>query len=174
MSNIKTELSAASMAVMDVYATKTSFPWRIYRNSQPNQRKEDSAEYGVMLAKYHQKSEIQAELNRLYDLYRKPATENELHKITIILMDFIRKFDNKVISSEESVLCGNSNAIKDIDMLKTFVTSKKNVAQWVKEHIQLAASRIHISKAVLAKSAPAQHTAQCEAILSTIVGAVIK
>lgn len=171
-SEIQAELSAASMAVMEVYGSKTPSPWRIYRSGQRNQTQQDRIEYGFVFAQYHQKPEIQAELNRLYDSYRRPATTSELNKITNILMELIRKFDNKFASSETSVFFGNSSTIENICNIREVLKSGKNAVQYVKKGIQLTASRTHISKAVLAKCSPAQHTAQCEAVLATIIGAL--
>lgn len=151
-SELSQEMSAGSMALMDVYASYSKEPEKIYRcifhNNSSIQQQESDNEYNTMYMIHHQEPETIKEIDRLYEIYRKPITSTELRKLTLAIMSFIRNFDSNSVHNKESVLHEKSLAANDIKTLQDMLKNKVNVSQ-IRDKINKALSEILYAKSLL-------------------------
>ncbi len=156
-SELTQEISAASMASLDVLASKSNMPYKVYRTLIPNHTADDINEYSSLLLKYYGNSDIDKEMNDLYDLYKKPLTNSEVTKITLIVMDYIRNFNLKFANSPESVFYMNTNIIEHLSKFQEKLNIKE-FKQTLKSEIADNITRCPFGKSLLSKKETAAIT----------------
>ena len=169
-SDIVGETCAASMAMADVYSEFSEHPERIYRNLQEKNQTVDTQELSKMILLHGGKQEVNAELNRLYSLYRKPLSDAEKLKISNIIVDYLRNFDVKFAESTSSVLCLEQDFIKTLCDIKKMCNDDKHLRKKLKNKIVTSLKDINFARTLLQKSRNAeQYNAKCELIAHAIL-----
>lgn len=169
-SDIVGETCAASMAMADVYSGFSEHPERIYRNLQEKNQTVDTQELSKMILLHSGKQEVNAELNRLYSLYRKPLSDAEKLKISNIIVDYLRNFDVKFAESTSSVLCLEQDFIKTLCDIKKMCNDDKHLRKKLKNKIVTSLKDINFARTLLQKSRNAeQYNAKCELIAHAIL-----
>lgn len=169
-SDIVGETCAASMAMADVYSGFSEHPERIYRNLQEKNQTVDTQELSKMILLHGGKQEVNAELNRLYSLYRKPLSDAEKLKISNIIVDYLRNFDVKFAESTSSVLCLEQDFIKTLCDIKKMCSDDKSLRKKLKNKIVTSLKDINFARTLLQKSRNAeQYNAKCELIAHAIL-----
>ena len=169
-SDIVRETCAASMAMADVYSGFSEHPERIYRNLQEKNQTVDTQELSKMILLHGGKQEVNAELNRLYSLYRKPLSDAEKLKISNIIVDYLRNFDVKFAESTSSVLCLEQDFIKTLCDIKKMCSDDKSLRKKLKNKIVTSLKDINFARTLLQKSRNAeQYNAKCELIAHAIL-----
>ena len=169
-SDIVRETCAASMAMADVYSEFSEHPERIYRNLQEKNQTVDTQELSKMILLHSGKQEVNAELNRLYSLYRKPLSDAEKLKISKIIVDYLRNFDVKFAESTSSVLCLEQDFIKTLCDIKKMCSDDKSLRKKLKNKIVTSLKDINFARTLLQKSRNAeQYNAKCELIAHAIL-----
>ena len=169
-SDIVRETCAASMAMADVYSEFSEHPERIYRNLQEKNQTVDTQELSKMILLHGGKQEVNAELNRLYSLYRKPLSDAEKLKISKIIVDYLRNFDVKFAESTSSVLCLEQDFIKTLCDIKKMCSDDKSLRKKLKNKIVTSLKDINFARTLLQKSRNAeQYNAKCELIAHAIL-----
>ena len=169
-SDIVGETCAASMAMADVYSEFSEHPERIYRNLQEKNQTVDTQELSKMILLHSGKQEVNAELNRLYSLYRKPLSDAEKLKISNIIVDYLRNFDVKFAESTSSVLCLEQDFIKTLCDIKKMCNDDKHLRKKLKNKIVTSLKDINFARTLLQKSRNAeQYNAKCELIAHAIL-----
>ncbi len=169
-SDIVGETCAASMAMADVYSEFSEHPERIYRNLQEKNQTVDTQELSKMILLHGGKQEVNAELNRLYSLYRKPLSDAEKLKISNIIVDYLRNFDVKFAESTSSVLCLEQDFIKTLCDIKKMCSDDKSLRKKLKNKIVTSLKDINFARTLLQKSRNAeQYNAKCELIAHAIL-----
>lgn len=169
-SDIVRETCAASMAMADVYSEFSEHPERIYRNLQEKNQTVDTQELSKMILLHGGKQEVNAELNRLYSLYRKPLSDAEKLKISNIIVDYLRNFDVKFAESTSSVLCLEQDFIKTLCDIKKMCNDDKHLRKKLKNKIVTSLKDINFARTLLQKSRNAeQYNAKCELIAHAIL-----
>ena len=164
------ETCAASMAMADVYSEFSEHPERIYRNLQEKNQTVDTQELSKMILLHGGKQEVNAELNRLYSLYRKPLSDAEKLKISNIIVDYLRNFDVKFAESTSSVLCLEQDFIKTLCDIKKMCSDDKSLRKKLKNKIVTSLKDINFARTLLQKSRNAeQYNAKCELIAHAIL-----
>lgn len=177
---IKTELeletAAGSMAALDVFASYSASPEKVYRTLYPRCKEADSNEYSIQLLKHREDAKVNEELNRLYDIYRKPPTQSELNKIKLKIVSFIRDFDRSCIKSPESAIYGMHGLASNIEQIQGLL---KNNKQMVPKMNNLISKIIYDYKVFYSKSLlfgqenKAQYKAKAEIISSNVINILI-
>ena len=168
-SDIIGETYAASMAMADVYSEFSEHPERIYRNLQEKNQTVDTQELSKMILLHGGKQEVNAELNRLYSLYRKPLSNAEKLKISNIIIDYLRNFDVKFAESTSSVLCLEQDFIKTLCDIKKICSDDKYLRKELKNKIVVCLKDINVARTLLQKSRNAEkYNAKCELIAHVI------
>ena len=171
-SELKAEISAASMAAIDVMGSHSNFPHKIYRTILPNHTEDDVNEYSATLIKNYGKPEVNKRLDSMYDLYKKPLTNLEIHKLTLIVMDYIRNFDYKFAKSEQSVFYQKpSLLIQTITTFREKMKTTKEIKDVLKEEITNNIKNLNFGRSLLLKEGSA---AQIKARTETFVNVVIE
>lgn len=169
-SDIVRETCAASMAMADVYSEFSEHPERIYRNLQEKNQTVDTQELSKMILLHGGKQEVNAELNRLYSLYRKPLSDAEKLKISNIIVDYLRNFNVKFAESTSSVLCLEQDFIKTLCDIKKMCNDDKHLRKKLKNKIVTSLKDINFARTLLQKSRNAeQYNAKCELIAHAIL-----
>ena len=169
-SDIVRETCAASMAMADVYSEFSEHPERIYRNLQEKNQTVDTQELSKMILLHGSKHEVNADLNRLYSLYRKPLSDAEKLKISNIIIDYLRNFDVKFAESTSSVLCLEQDFIKTLCDLKKMCSDNKSLRKELKNKIVACLKDINFARTLLQTSRNAeQYNAKCELIAHAIL-----
>lgn len=169
-SDIVGETYAASMAMADVYSEFSEHPERIYRNLQEKNQTVDTQELSKMILLHGGKQEVNAELNRLYSLYRKPLSNAEKLKISNIIVDYLRNFDVKFAESASSVLYLEQDFIKTLCDIKKMCSDDKYLRKELKNKIFTSLKDINFARTLLQKSRNAeQYNAKCELIAQAIL-----
>lgn len=172
-SGLNSEISSASMATLDVLGARSEAPQKIYRTLLPNHTEGDVNEYSATLIKCYEEKQTQDELNRLYDLYRKPLTNPEIIKITNIVTDYIRNFDSKFAVSEESVFFQKPEFIKGISTFKQKL-SIKDFKPMLKKEISQTIAKFNFGRSLLQKEGSAkQIQAKIEIFVNVILNAML-
>ena len=148
-SELSSELTIANMAALDVVASKSNSPHKIYRMMLEKNLDEDTDEYANILMKNLNQPEFNQELNRLYDLYRVPLTNAEKNKILNILFDYVRNFNIMFSFSDSSVLYQKPNFIKALNDFKEKCSKNKSLRQIYKNALLKNLSDFNFSKALL-------------------------
>lgn len=177
---IKTELeletAAGSMAALDVFASYSASPEKVYRTLYPHCKEADSNEYSIQLLKHREDAKVNEELNRLYDIYRKPPTQSEINKIKLKIVSFIRDFDRSCIKSPESAIYGMHGLASNIEQIQGLL---KNNKQMVPKMNNLISKIIYDYKVFYTKSLlfgqenKAQYKAKAEIISSNVINILI-
>ena len=161
-SDIYYELITATASTIDT-------PWKIYRTMLHNTQEGDIDEYRTVLLKSQKEPKINDELNNLYDFYRKPLSNSEVTKITLMVMDYIRNFDIESASHENSVLTNDTNILNGIFSFKERCKYDKNFKQVMKTEIAGNVSKLYFGRGLLKKCAnPMQIKAKTEAYISLL------
>ena len=169
-SDMQEETFAASMAMADVYSEFSEHPERIYRNLLEKNQTVDTQELLQMILLHGGKQEVNAELNRLYSLYRKPLSNAEKLKISNIIVDYLRNFDVKFAESTSSVLCLEQDFIKTLCDIKMMCNDDKSLRKKLKNTIVVDLKDINFARTLLQKSRNAeQYNAKCELIAQAIL-----
>lgn len=167
-SELNPEISAASMATLDILASKSNAPQKIYRTLFSDHSEEDITEYSEILINNCGNSDFEKELNRLYDLYKQPLTNSEINKITHTVMDYIRNFDYKFANSEQSIFYQKPELIKGLSNFREQMNNKE-FKQTLKNGIASRVSHLHYGKALLSKT---DNTVQLKAKTEIFVNAI--
>ena len=167
-SDMQEETFAASMAMGDVYASYSKEPERIYRNLQENNQTKDIQELSKMIMMYGGQADVNAEMNKLYNLYRKPLSDSEILKISNTIMDYIRNFDITFAKSEKSVLCMEQDFINSLADVKQ-MCKDKSLQKDLKNKIISGLRNVSFARTLLQKTEnAAQYQAKCGIITNAI------
>lgn len=167
-SDMQEETFAASMAMGDVYASYSKEPERIYRNLQENNQTKDIQELSKMIMMYGGQADVNAEMNKLYNLYRKPLSDSEILKISNTIMDYIRNFDITFAKSEKSVLCMEQDFINSLADVKQ-MCKDKSLQKDLKNKIISGLRNVSFARTLLQKTEnTAQYQAKCGIITNAI------
>ena len=167
-SDMQEETFAASMAMGDVYASYSKEPERIYRNLQENNQTKDIQELSKMIMMYGGQADVNAEMNKLYNLYRKPLSDSEILKISNTIMDYIRNFDITFAKSEKSVLCMEQDFINSLADVKQ-MCKDKSLQKDLKNKIISGLRNVSFARTLLQKTKnAAQYQAKCGIITNAI------
>ena len=167
-SDMQEETFAASMAMGDVYASYSKEPERIYRNLQENNQTKDIQELSKMIMMYGGQADVNAEMNKLYSLYRKPLSDSEILKISNTIMDYIRNFDITFAKSEKSVLCMEQDFINSLADVKQ-MCKDKSLQKDLKNKIISGLRNVSFARTLLQKTEnAAQYQAKCGIITNAI------
>lgn len=167
-SDMQEETFAASMAMGDVYASYSKEPERIYRNLQENNQTKDIQELSKMIMMYGGQADVNAEMNKLYSLYRKPLSDSEILKISNSIMDYIRNFDTTFAKSEKSVLCMEQDFINSLANVKQ-MCKDKSLQKDLKNKIISGLRNVSFARTLLQKTENvAQYQAKCGIITNAI------
>ncbi len=174
-SELELETAAASMAALDVFARFSNSPEKVYRTLYPHCKEADANEYSLQLLNHGEDQKVKDELNRLYDIYRKPLSQSELNKIKLKIVSFIRDFDSSCISSPQSTIYAMYGLASNIEQIQKMFKNK----QVVSNINNLIAKIITESKVFYAKSLlygqenKAQYKAKTEMISSNVINILI-
>lgn len=167
-SDMQEETFAASMAMGDVYASYSKEPERIYRNLQENNQTKDIQELSKMIMMYGGQADVNAEMNKLYNLYRKPLSDSEILKISNTIMDYIRNFNITFAKSEKSVLCMEQDFINSLADVKQ-MCKDKSLQKDLKNKIISGLRNVSFARTLLQKTEnTAQYQAKCGIITNAI------
>ena len=167
-SDMQEETFAASMAMGDVYASYSKEPERIYRNLQENNQTKDIQELSKMIMMYGGQADVNAEMNKLYSLYRKPLSDSEILKISNTIMDYIINFDITFAKSEKSVLCMEQDFINSLADVKQ-MCKDKSLQKDLKNKIISGLRNVSFARTLLQKTEnAAQYQAKCGIITNAI------
>lgn len=167
-SDMQEETFAASMAMGDVYASYSKEPERIYRNLQENNQTKDIQELSKMIMMYGGQADVNAEMNKLYNLYRKPLSDSEILKISNTIMDYIRNFNITFAKSEKSVLCMEQDFINSLADVKQ-MCKDKSLQKDLKNKIISGLRNVSFARTLLQKTEnAAQYQAKCGIITNAI------
>lgn len=151
-SELSKEIAPASMAVMDVYATLTEAPVKIYRNifqdNDTDVLMEASNEYNLVYMMHSTDPETKLQIDRLYEAYKKPMTNSELTKVMIAIMNFIRNFNPECINSKDSVLYKQNGVIDDIKSISDLIKKKSDIST-IKMKMRQTLTDISYAKSLL-------------------------
>lgn len=177
---IKTELeletAAGSMAALDVFASYSASPEKVYRTLYPRCKEADSNEYSIQLLKHSEDAKVNEELNRLYDIYRKPPTQSELNKIKLKIVSFIRDFDRNWIKSPESAIYGMHGLASNIEQIQGLLKNNKQIAPKMNNLISkiICDYKVFYTKSLLfGQENKAQYRAKTEMISSNVINILI-
>lgn len=179
LSGLRHEHASASMATLDVIASHSNEPQKVYRTIALNPSKQDISEYSASMLKAMADDDFDKKVNSLYEQYKMPLFENEKTKIVHILIDYIRNFDTEFASSEKSVLYNNIELILGINSIKEKLNVntlnfgkqfKQMLQKEILEHIQ----NHSFGKTLLIKNiSEKQFTAKTEAYISVIFSSML-
>lgn len=172
-SDLNAEMSAASMATLDVLGSRSSAPQKIYRTLLPNHTQDDVNEYSATLLQCYDQAQTNEELNSLYEFYRRPLTNPEILKITNIVMDYIRNFDSDFAASEQSVFFQKPEFIKGLSNFKQKIAIK-DFKQVFKKEISDMVARFSFGKSLLSKQGSAEQIkAKTEIFVNVILNSML-
>ncbi len=179
VSGMRTELATASMATLDILASYTDEPQRIYRTMAQVPSDRDVSEYSTALLKAMSEEDFDKKTDSLYSLYKKPLANNEIVKITHIIMDYIRNFDAKYAATEQSVFCNNQEFIKGLTSFKerfnlNTADFKRGFKQVLRNEIAEHIQKNNFGRTLLIQDISAkQLTAKTEAYISIILNSML-
>ena len=175
-SELELETAAGSMAALDVFASYSNSPEKVYRTLYPHCKEADSNEYSLQLLKHKDDAKVKEELNRLYDIYRKPPTQSELNKIKLKIVSFIRDFDRNWIKSPESAIYGMHGLASNIEQIQGLLKNNKQIAPKMNNLISkiICDYKVFYTKSLLfGQENKAQYRAKTEMISSNVINILI-
>ena len=149
LSEMRPETIAAEMAMGDVFAGLSEHPEKIYRTLHENNYTDDLQELIDLKEKYGTNPKVMAELNRLYNLYRKPLSDSEVLKVTNIYLDAIRNFDLNTAYSKKSLFCLDDKLIDFIEGLRKSYLKDKTSIKSLKNQVMVFIGRMGFARGLL-------------------------
>ena len=175
-SELELETAAGSLAALVVFASYSNYPEKVYRTLYPHCKEADSNEYSLQLLKHKDDAKTKEELNRLYDIYRKPPTQSELNKIKLKILSFIRDFDRNWIKSPESAIYGMHGLASNIEQIQGLLKNNKQIAPKMNNLISkiICDYKVFYTKSLLfGQENKAQYRAKTEMISSNVINILI-
>lgn len=173
LSEMRRETIAAEMAMGNVFAGLSEHPEKIFRTLHENNFTEDLQELTKLENDYGKKSEIIAELNRLYSLFKKPLSDSEILKVANIYIDSIRNFDMNSVYTKQSLFCLDDDLLTFIEELKKAYIDKKDGVKSLKKQVITVVRNFGFGRMLLKEAKNPELQKLCQDELTHVVSSTL-
>lgn len=173
LSEMRCETIAAEMAMGNVFAGLSEHPEKIFRTLHENNFTEDLLELTKLKNDYGKKSETITELNRLYNLFKKPLSDSEILKVANIYIDSIRNFDMNSVYAKQSIFCLDDDLIAFIEELKKTYIDKKDGIKSLKKQVITVVRKFGFARMLLKETKKPELQKLCQDELTHVVSSTL-
>ena len=170
LSELVDDVGIAIMASLDTLASKIDEPFKVYISTNTKVPTDNTGSWNEKLLDSLKEDSTRQELNKTYNQYRQPLSSSEHAKITQIIMNYIRNFDEQFATSEKSLLMKETAMIAALKDMQQLLKTKTVVGSEIKKQLQTVLSKHTYSRALLEKCpSPEHYRTKCEYIACNIL-----